>query len=122
MISILRCCCARGAHKHKHTKILLTFDEQRGGLLDPRHLVLHDARVVARVPGLQVRDGQHRGQRVDPRHADRVVEPEVLAIAEPANNERRVAFDDETGLADAFAALDKVAEKAERLDPWCNYK
>ncbi len=81
---------------------VLTFDEQRGRLGHPRHLVLHHTGVVPGVAGLQVGDGQHRGQRVDPRHPHRVVEAEVLSVPEPRDEQRRVALDDKAGLADAF--------------------
>ena len=63
--------------------ILLTFNEQCGGLGHSRHLVLHNTSIVARVPGLQVRDGQHGGEGVNARHPHRVVQIQVLAISEP---------------------------------------
>ena len=68
----------------------------------------------------QVADRQHRGQRVDPGDADRLIVFQVLAVAEPGDQQRRVALDHEAGLSDALAPLHEVAKEGERLDAGCN--
>ena len=103
-------------------KILIpTSDHQRRCNRHGGHIIFGHAGVVARMGRRQLADGQHRGDGIDSRHSHRVVGRvfQAIAVLEPGDEERRVALDDEAGLADTHAHHQVLTED-DRLDPWGN--